>query len=151
MFHLFDTYAAGLSLLTSALFEAIAVSWFYGLNKFTQDVDAMLGIKPGLYWRICWKFVSPSFLIGVILFGLIFPVPLKYEDYDYPIWAESIGWCLALASILMIPLNAIWQLLKAPGTFKEKLAICITPVDEHEYLRETKLVSRFKARHWLYV
>ncbi|KAK5648640.1 hypothetical protein RI129_003532 [Pyrocoelia pectoralis] len=151
MFHLFDTYAAGISLLTSALFEAIAVSWFYGLNKFTQDIDAMLGIKPGLYWRICWKFVSPSFIIGVILFGLIFPDPLKYEDYDYPGWAEGVGWCLALASILMIPLTAIWQLLKAPGTFKEKLAICITPVDEHEYLRETKLVSRFKAKHWLYV
>lgn len=63
MFHLFDTYAAGISLLCSALFEAIAVSWFYGLNKLTQDVDAMLGWKPGLYWRICWKFVSPTFII----------------------------------------------------------------------------------------
>jgi len=30
MFHLFDTYSAGISLLCSALFEAIAVSWFYG-------------------------------------------------------------------------------------------------------------------------
>ncbi|KAF5274143.1 hypothetical protein FQR65_LT04541 [Abscondita terminalis] len=151
MFHLFDTYAAGFSLLSSALFEAIAVSWFYGLDKFTQDVDAMLGRKPGLYWRICWKFISPMFIIGVILFGLIFSAPLKYEDYLYPTWAEGIGWCLALTSILMIPFNAIFQLIKAPGTFKEKLAICITPVDEHEHLRETKLVSRFKAKHWLYV
>ena len=23
----------------------------------------MLGKKPGIYWRICWKFISPSFLI----------------------------------------------------------------------------------------
>nr|XP_032524203.1 sodium-dependent noradrenaline transporter-like [Danaus plexippus plexippus] len=30
MFHLLDTYAAGISLLCSALFEAVAVSWFYG-------------------------------------------------------------------------------------------------------------------------
>lgn len=85
MFHLFDTYAAGISLLCSALFEAVAVSWFYGkkrknffecdniiflgLERFTQDVDAMLGHKPGLYWRICWKFVSPLFIIVRIISG----------------------------------------------------------------------------------
>nr|CAH7729469.1 unnamed protein product [Callosobruchus chinensis] len=63
MFHLFDTYSAGISLLCSALFEAVAVSWFYGLDRFTQDVEAMLGTKPGMYWRICWKFISPSFIV----------------------------------------------------------------------------------------
>jgi SNF family Na+-dependent transporter len=62
-FNLFDTYSAGISLLCSALFEAIAVSWFYGLDRFTQDVEAMIGSKPGLYWRICWKFISPTFII----------------------------------------------------------------------------------------
>jgi Sodium:neurotransmitter symporter family len=34
-----------------------------GLDKLSKDVEAMLGHKPGLYWRICWKFISPSFLI----------------------------------------------------------------------------------------
>lgn len=36
MLHLLDTYAAGISLLCSALFECIAVSWFYGkhVNHF---------------------------------------------------------------------------------------------------------------------
>lgn len=33
MFHLFDTYSAGISLLCSALFEAVAVSWFYGKDN----------------------------------------------------------------------------------------------------------------------
>lgn len=23
----------------------------------------MMGFKPGLYWRLCWKFVSPAFLL----------------------------------------------------------------------------------------
>jgi solute carrier family 6 noradrenalin transporter-like protein 2 len=42
MFHLFDTYSAGISLLCSALFEAIAVSWFYG--KFgDEEVIARVG------------------------------------------------------------------------------------------------------------
>lgn len=65
----------------------------------------------GIVFRIFFK--------GVVLFGLLFPVPLRYEDYNYPSWAEWIGWCLALSSILMIPFVAIVQLIRAPGTFKE--------------------------------
>ncbi|XP_069676145.1 sodium-dependent noradrenaline transporter-like isoform X2 [Periplaneta americana] len=151
MFHLFDTYSAGISLLCSALFEAIAVSWFYGLERFSQDVQAMLGSKPGLYWRICWKFISPAFIIGVVMFGLLYQQPLKYNDYNYPSWAEWIGWSLALSSILMIPLVAIISIIQTPGTCKERLAINITPLEEHESIRQTHIVSRFHCKHWLYV
>ncbi|XP_025831651.1 sodium-dependent noradrenaline transporter-like [Agrilus planipennis] len=120
MFHLFDTYSAGISLLCSALFEAIAVSWFYGLDKFSQDAYAMLGRRPGCYWRICWKIISPSFIIGVVIFGLLYHEPLQYNEYLYPSWAEWVGWSLALSSILMIPLVAIIQIIKTPGTLKEQ-------------------------------
>lgn len=37
MFHLFDTYSAGISLLCSALFESVAVSWFYGKSRGIED------------------------------------------------------------------------------------------------------------------
>ncbi|XP_022915297.1 sodium-dependent dopamine transporter-like [Onthophagus taurus] len=151
MFHLFDTYSAGISLLCSALFESIAVSWFYGLDRFTQDIKAMLGSTPGPFWRICWKFISPLFIIGVVVFGLAFHEPLRYIDYIYPSWAEWVGWCLTLSSVLMIPLVAVIQLIRTPGTFKERLAICISPEEEHEQLRESRIVSRFKAKHWLFV
>lgn len=109
------------------------------MDKFSQDVQCMLGSKPGLYWRICWKFISPTFIIvrffcltisqlyfnkmlvfkGVVMFGLIYHQPLQYNDYNYPTWAEWVGWGLALSSILMIPLVAIIQLIKTPGTFRE--------------------------------
>ncbi|XP_047001911.1 sodium-dependent noradrenaline transporter-like [Schistocerca americana] len=151
MFHLFDTYSAGISLLCSALFEAIAVSWFYGLERFSRDVEAMLGSKPGIYWRICWKFISPSFIVGVVMFGLLYHQPLQYNDYHYPSWAEWVGWGLALSSILMIPLVATVQLLSSTGTCKERLAYNISPLEEHEAIRETGVVTRFRCRHWLYV
>lgn len=106
MLHLLDTYAAGISLLCSALFECIAVSWFYGkhimfdlksinileinlffyvdclgLEKFCDDVESMIGHRPGLYWRLCWKFVSPMFIIVSlenIIQRLIFVVILQH-------------------------------------------------------------------------
>ncbi|KAL1115231.1 hypothetical protein AAG570_007262, partial [Ranatra chinensis] len=119
MFHLFDTYSAGVSLLCSALFEAIAVSWFYGIERICDDAEAMIGRRPGIYWRVCWKFISPLFIIGVVLFGLIYQEPLTYQEYTYPAWAEWIGWGLALTSILSIPLLAIVQIIKSPGTFRD--------------------------------
>ncbi|VEN62737.1 unnamed protein product [Callosobruchus maculatus] len=130
MFHLFDTYSAGISLLCSALFEAVAVSWFYGLDRFTQDVEAMLGTKPGMYWRICWKFISPSFIVCVVMFGLFYHQPLQYQDYFYPTWAEWVGWGLALSSILMIPLVAIIQIMKTKGTLKEVISLELRNVVE---------------------
>lgn len=60
----------------------------------------------------------------VIVFGLLYHEPLQYNDYHYPGWAEWIGWTLAMSSILMIPLFAIIQLIKTPGTLKEVCAVC---------------------------
>nr|AKL78870.1 octopamine transporter [Chilo suppressalis] len=151
MFHLLDTYAAGISLLCSALFEAVAVSWFYGLERFSDDVEEMLGFRPGLYWRICWKFVSPIFIIGVVVFGLLYQQPLQYQQYTYPPWAVVLGWALACSSILMIPCVALYQLCSTPGPCRQRVACCISPESEHEAIRGGAPVSRFTWRHWLYV
>ncbi|VVC86403.1 unnamed protein product [Leptidea sinapis] len=80
-----------------------------GLKRFSDDVEEMLGFRPGLYWRICWKFISPTFIIGVVVFGLLYQQPLQYQHYTYPHWAEVLGWGLACSSILMIPIVAVYK------------------------------------------
>ena len=57
-----DTYTAGLALLCSALFEALAVGWVYGSHVLAGDIQQMTGQRPALFWRCCWKFISPLFL-----------------------------------------------------------------------------------------
>jgi hypothetical protein len=37
------------------------------------------------------------------------------KDYIYPVWAEIFGWCIALLSIIAIPLGAIHAIYKADG------------------------------------
>lgn len=34
-----------------------------GVDRFSDDIQQMMGFRPGLYWRLCWKFVSPLFLL----------------------------------------------------------------------------------------
>lgn len=78
----------------------------------------MIGFAPGIYWRFCWKFAAPLFLIFIIVYGLLGYEPLSYEDYVYPGWANVLGWLIAGSSVIMIPIVALWKLVTTPGSFK---------------------------------
>jgi solute carrier family 6 dopamine transporter-like protein 3 len=43
-------------------FEAIAVSWLYGIKRISKDVQEMLGTKPGAFWIVTWCLAAPLFL-----------------------------------------------------------------------------------------
>lgn len=46
--------------------------------------------------------------------------PLTYNNvYVYPWWGEVLGWCLALSSMLCIPVSVLYKLFRAKGTFRE--------------------------------
>jgi SNF family Na+-dependent transporter len=59
----FDTYSAGVSLLCSAFFEAAALVYIYGIDRFCEDFKSMVGFRPPMFWQICWKYISPVFLL----------------------------------------------------------------------------------------
>lgn len=44
---------------------------------------------------------------------------MKYKSYVFPKWAEYIGWCIALSSIVAIPIYAIVLLARQKGSLKE--------------------------------
>ncbi|OWF40286.1 sodium-dependent dopamine transporter-like [Mizuhopecten yessoensis] len=136
---LMDKFAAGYSILWAVFFETLVVSWAYGVERFSEDIRLMVGFPPGHYWRVCWKYVAPVFLLFIMLFGLVTYEPLTYEDYVYPWQANMIGWCVALSSILCIPGFAIYGLLTTPGTFSEKMHILLTPKND---------INRQNASNW---
>uniref|UniRef100_A0A7N6C1E5 Transporter n=1 Tax=Anabas testudineus TaxID=64144 RepID=A0A7N6C1E5_ANATE len=142
---LLDKYAAGTSILFGVLIEAIGVSWFYGVDRFSEDIQRMMGFKPGLYWRLCWKFVSPVFLLFVVIASTVTSSGLKYDDYTFPYWSNLVGWGVAMSSMLFVPSYAIYKLLSVPGTFKERLAYGITPEHEHHMVADGN-VRQFKVR-----
>ena len=34
-----------------------------GVHRFCADIERMSGYSPGLYWRICWSYISPTMLL----------------------------------------------------------------------------------------
>ncbi|KAM3963050.1 sodium-dependent dopamine transporter [Aphomia sociella] len=131
-FQLLDRYAAGYSILVAVFFEAIAVSWIYGTERFCEDIRDMIGFRPGLYWRVCWRFAAPLFLLFITAYGLLDYEPLQYEGYVYPGWANALGWAIAGSSVMCIPTVAIYKIITTKGTFIERLRILTTPYADTE-------------------
>ncbi|XP_046361791.1 sodium-dependent dopamine transporter-like isoform X1 [Haliotis rufescens] len=155
VFTMLDRFAAGTSIVFTVLCQVIAVSWFYGMKQFCDDIEAMTGSRPNLYWRICWKFISPALLLIIVISSFASYTPLEYMTatgrYVYPEYANVIGWMIALSSMCMIPGYAIYKLAITKGTLKERFALCISPESEHEQIRQKKQVKRFQREHWLSV
>lgn len=76
----------------------------------------MIGFSPGVYWRFCWRFAAPMFLMFIIVYGLLGYEPLSYEDYVYPHWANVLGWTISGSSIAMIPIVACYKIIMTPGS-----------------------------------
>jgi len=66
-------------MLFAVLAETIAVSWIYGTDRFCADIKDMIGFKPGIYWRVCWKFVAPLFLMIQKLYKIVQEVSVSFK------------------------------------------------------------------------
>ncbi|CAH1785348.1 unnamed protein product [Owenia fusiformis] len=125
---LMDWYAAGFCVLVVAVCECLIINWFYGNEKFAGNIKEMLGDKPGWWWRICWKVISPVVIVAILIFSFVKYSGAKYGEYIYPGWADGIGWCMGLASIVPIGVVALYTLLTADApTLKEKYILVTTP------------------------
>uniref|UniRef100_A0A8C3VH09 Transporter n=1 Tax=Catharus ustulatus TaxID=91951 RepID=A0A8C3VH09_CATUS len=116
---LLEEFGAGCSILAVVLLETIAVSWFYGIQRFSHDVKAMLGFTPGLFWKLCWVAISPALLAFIVISSLLDQPPLSLFDYEYPEWSISVGFLIGASSFICIPLYMVYKLVWTPGSLKQ--------------------------------
>ena len=78
-----------------------------------------LGMRPNLYWMLCWGGVAPAVMGIIFLFYCFKWEPVKYGTVEYPKWAHGIGFLMSFSSMMWIPGYALYYLLTTSGTFKE--------------------------------
>ncbi|XP_010903440.2 sodium- and chloride-dependent GABA transporter ine isoform X2 [Esox lucius] len=127
VFQLMDHYTAIVSIMFLAFFEVLAICGLYGVRRLSANVKEMGGNRPNIFFTVCWMFVSPLLITVILVFTIIQFKPARYEEYVYPPWAQGVGWVIAMASIIWIPLGALHTLWVLPGSFTERLVLSITP------------------------
>ncbi|XP_064169085.1 sodium- and chloride-dependent glycine transporter 2-like isoform X1 [Anguilla rostrata] len=127
MLQLVDTFAASYSLVIIAIFELVGVSYIYGLQRFCEDIEMMIGFQPNRFWRICWAFVTPTILTFILGLSLYQWKVMTYEDYTYPTWSMVMGWLMVICSVIWIPIMFVIKMYLAPGSFVERLKLVCSP------------------------
>ncbi|XP_064632567.1 sodium- and chloride-dependent taurine transporter-like [Lineus longissimus] len=129
VFQLFDYYSAsGFCLLWVCFFQVIAIAWVYGGRRFYGNIEVMIGYRINPWLLVCWTVLAPVVMAGVFIFSAVkFEVLTYNKYYKYPLWAQSLGILMAVASMIQVPVFIVVNLLKEKGSFMERLREATTP------------------------
>lgn len=120
---MFDNYCATLPLLLIGFCELVGVSYIYKIERFEDDIQYMLGFRPHLYWKICWRYISPGLIIIIFIASIVNLAinPMQYsawdknkyktKDMDYPGWGYAVIVLLISLSVLNVPIIALLRFL----------------------------------------
>ncbi|XP_042601539.1 inactive sodium-dependent neutral amino acid transporter B(0)AT3 [Cyprinus carpio] len=124
---IFNSYVGSIPLLVIAFCEIIGVVCFYGMNRFSDDIESMTGRRPNLFWRVCWMGISPIMLLVVLVAYVVVQVQKhptypawnpKYEKFPesevkpYSSWVFAICVLLSTVPVLSIPIVAVYRLIR---------------------------------------
>ncbi|XP_074502249.1 sodium- and chloride-dependent GABA transporter 2-like isoform X1 [Sebastes fasciatus] len=132
IFQLFDYYAcSGMTLLLFATLQSGCIGWIYGVDRFYENIEDMIGYKPLAVIKYCLKYVTPVICMATFAFSLVKYTPLKFNNtIAYPWWGYALGWWFTLSSTLMVPLFMLYKVSTTPGTLRQRISILCTPAED---------------------
>lgn len=110
---LMSYYSSGWSLVLIGLCEACVFAWVYTAKRLMKDIEEMIGSKLYMHWWVCWTIITPLLLIAILIFNIYDTTPLNYGDYVLPDWAQTLGWLMAVVSVVVIPIFMIYEIAKS--------------------------------------
>ena len=119
LFTLFDQRCTS-SLLFVLWIEIIVVTWFYGINRFIDNIQEM-GMKMGLnrpygFLRIILVVllgvITPLVLIALCIIAWMQREGIEYGGEPFPPVAEGFGWVMELGPLIFLVVMPVWQIYK---------------------------------------
>ncbi|XP_068620782.1 sodium- and chloride-dependent glycine transporter 1-like [Battus philenor] len=105
---LLDSHVATVCVPTVCIMELIAAVYTYGPKKLSSDVLFMTGKPLNHIWIFLWKYLLPVLLLLVAISSL-------REASGFG------GWCVALASVVCIPIYATRIIYKSRGPMLQRI------------------------------
>ncbi|XP_026220329.1 sodium-dependent neutral amino acid transporter B(0)AT2 [Anabas testudineus] len=117
---MFDDYSATLPLLIVVILENVAIAWFYGIDKFFEDLKDMLGFTPYRFYYYMWKYITPILLLILLCSSFIqlIMTPPSYSAWIqeeareqtlyFPPWGIVV--CISLVVMAIMPVPVVFAL-----------------------------------------
>ncbi|KAJ8255696.1 hypothetical protein COCON_G00195600 [Conger conger] len=131
VFQVYDQFScSGPSLLLLSIFQSVCVGWVYGADRFSQNIEDMIGYRPLSIFKLCWRYLTPAVCVGTFLFSLVCWSPLTLSNgLEAPGWLTALGWMLTLSSVSLLPLWAIYTLATSSGSLTQRLERLCHPAE----------------------
>ncbi|XP_071094834.1 sodium- and chloride-dependent glycine transporter 2-like [Haliotis cracherodii] len=138
LFTLMDWYVAAVILFVTAVLQCIAVGWLYGAERFSADVEAMTG-RPltAAYMLLSFILIPAALLIVLVLTMATYENP-TYGYYKYSGYAVAAGWCIALVSVVPIPITMVMTIVKRNGSLIKRVKASMSPAPLWQKLRDRR-------------
>ncbi|XP_048245751.1 sodium- and chloride-dependent glycine transporter 1-like [Haliotis rufescens] len=87
----------------------------------------MTGKPAPVFFRITWRYITPTLLLTIFIFTLAQYQPPTYGSYIYPDYAASFGWCLAVIPCIPLVVVMCMVIYKEEGTMLQRLKKTMRP------------------------
>ena len=104
-----DTFSTSPALMFIVFFEAISISWIYGIKKFSGNIFEMFRVRPNKFWTFCWSFITPLIILALFFISIFLFEQPTVDNYRFPEVYLIFGWMINLSIMLPIPLYALFK------------------------------------------
>jgi solute carrier family 6 amino acid transporter-like protein 5/7/9/14 len=112
MLDLIDAYGATFVIFILAVLEIYTFCYIYGVKRVSDDVKFMLDFRPGVFWKICWGYVTPAIMTLIAGYALWNYERPTYNGKEFPMGFHVLGWCIASLGLMWVPIVMIMRILK---------------------------------------
>ncbi|XP_065935728.1 sodium- and chloride-dependent glycine transporter 1 isoform X2 [Magallana gigas] len=127
LFQLIDWYASSFCITFGSFLECIIISWIYGAERYSRDIEMMIGRPMPILMRISLCVVTPIVMLTLFLGSVAIYEPPHSASYTYPDFAIGIGLFFAILPLLPIPIIMVSGLVHSEGTLWQRIKTLTCP------------------------